>query len=98
LAISYKKLWKLMIDHDMNKTQLRKEAGLSTNVLAKLSKNDSVSMDSLVRICRVFRCDVGDIVEIVDDIDKHHMTEYPVGDKSNQLRVADNTSGGYHRE
>jgi DNA (cytosine-5)-methyltransferase 1 len=56
-----------MIDHNMNKTQLRKEAGLSTNVLAKLSKNDSVSMDSLMRICRVFRCDVGDIVEIIDD-------------------------------
>jgi DNA-binding Xre family transcriptional regulator len=98
LAISYKKLWKLMIDHDMNKTQLRKEAGLSTNVLAKLSKNDSVSMDSLMRICRVLRCDVGDIVEVVDDADQPHITEYHIGDKSNQLRVAENTSGGYNRE
>lgn len=67
MAISYKKLWKLMIDHNMNKTQLRKEAGLSTNVLAKLSKNDSVSMDTLMRICRVFHCDVGDIVEVTEE-------------------------------
>jgi DNA (cytosine-5)-methyltransferase 1 len=67
VPVSYKKLWKLMIDHNMNKTQLRKEAGISTNVLAKLSKNDSVSMDSLVRICRVFQCDVGDIVEILEE-------------------------------
>jgi DNA (cytosine-5)-methyltransferase 1 len=68
MGISYKKLWKLMIDYNMNKTQLRREAGLSTNVLAKLSKNDSVSMDSLMRICRVFHCDVGDIVEITEEM------------------------------
>jgi DNA (cytosine-5)-methyltransferase 1 len=52
----------------MNKTQLRKEAGLSTNVIAKLSKNDTVSMDTLLRICKVLHCDVGDIVEITDNI------------------------------
>ena len=98
MAISYKKLWKLMIDHDMNKTQLRKEAGLSTNVLAKLSKNDSVSIDSLIRICRVLRCDVGDIVEVVDDTDQPHVTKLNSGDKTNQLRTAENTSGGYNRE
>jgi DNA (cytosine-5)-methyltransferase 1 len=57
-----------MIDNNMNKTQLRKEAGLSTNVIAKLSKNDSVSMDTLLRICKALHCDVGDIVEAMDDI------------------------------
>jgi DNA (cytosine-5)-methyltransferase 1 len=98
LAISYKKLWKLMIDHNMNKTQLRREAGLSTNVLAKLSKNDSVSMDSLMRICRVFRCDVGDIVEVIDDTIQLRVAEYPLSGESSQLRVAENTSGGYNRE
>jgi DNA (cytosine-5)-methyltransferase 1 len=67
VGISYNKLWKLMIDHNMNKTQLRKEAGLSTNVVAKLSKNDSVSMDTLLRICKVLHCDVGDIVEVTDN-------------------------------
>jgi DNA (cytosine-5)-methyltransferase 1 len=70
MAISYNKLWKLMIDHNMNKTELRKEAGLSTNVIAKLSKNDSVSMDTLQRICTALHCDVGDIVEITDDSNK----------------------------
>jgi DNA (cytosine-5)-methyltransferase 1 len=68
MAISYKKLWKQMIDHNMNKTQLRKEAGLSTNVLARLGKNESVSLDSLMRICQVFHCDVGDIVEVSEKI------------------------------
>ncbi|MCL2565881.1 MAG: helix-turn-helix transcriptional regulator [Defluviitaleaceae bacterium] len=66
MAISYNKLWKLMIDQNMNKTQLRQKAGLSSNVIAKLSKNDSVSMDTLMRICQVFHCDVGDIVEITE--------------------------------
>ena len=66
VAISYNKLWKLMIDHNMNKTQLRKEAGLSTNVIAKLSKNDAVSMDTLIRICKTLHCDVGDIVEVFE--------------------------------
>lgn len=66
MTISYNKLWKLMIDHNMNKTQLRQKAGLSSNVIAKLSKNDSVSMETLVRICEVFSCDVGDIMEITN--------------------------------
>jgi len=69
LSISYNKLWKLMIDRNMNKTQLRKDAGLSTNVLAKLGKNDAVSMDTLMRICKVFNCDVGDIVEVANEIE-----------------------------
>ena len=93
MAISYKKLWKLMIDYNMNKTQLRKEAGLSTNVLAKLSKNDSVSMETLMRICRVFHCDVGDIVEIVDESDYIVISNYPVGNEQKQLRVAEKTRG-----
>jgi len=93
LAISYKKLWKLMIDYNMNKTQLRKEAGLSTNVLAKLSKNDSVSMETLMRICRVFHCDVGDIVEIVDESDYIVVSKYPIGNEQKQLSVAEKTRG-----
>jgi len=67
-----------MIDHKMNKTQLRQKAGLSSNVIAKMSKNDSVSMDTLVRICQVFRCDVGDIVEIVEESNQLSISEYPV--------------------
>ena len=70
MTISYNKLWKMMIDHNMNKTQLRQEAGLSTNVLAKLSKNESVSMDTLLRICKVLHCDMGDIIEVIDESGK----------------------------
>ena len=88
-----------MIDHDMNKTQLRMEAGLSTNVLAKLSKNDSVSMDSLMRICRVFRCDVGDIVEVLEDSVQPRNDKYQPNNKQNHLlRVAEKSNGGYHSE
>jgi DNA (cytosine-5)-methyltransferase 1 len=84
-----------MIDHDMNKTQLRKEAGLSTNVVAKLSKNDSVSMETLLRICKALHCDIGDIVETVEDSDRSSVTEYSFDDKHNHLKVAENTNGGY---
>ena len=87
-----------MIDHNMNKTHLRKEAGISTNVLAKLGKNDSVSMDSLMRICQVFHCDVGDIVEVIDDSGKYQLVKCHFGDESNQLRAAENIYGGYKRE
>ena len=99
VSISYKKLWKLMIDHDMNKTQLRMEAGLSTNVLAKLSKNDSVSMDSLMRICRVFRCDVGDIVEVLEESVQPRNDKYQHNDEqSHLLRVAEKSNRGYGGE
>ena len=87
-----------MIDHDMNKTQLRKEAGLSTNVLAKLGKNDSVSMDSLMRICRVLHCDVGDIVEVIEESNQIRIADHQVANEHNQLRVAEKSNGGYSSE
>ena len=67
MAISYKKLWKLLIDHNMNKGELAKATKMSANTLAKLGKNETVSMDILVRICTVLKCDIGDIVEVVSD-------------------------------
>lgn len=63
MAISYDKLWKLLIDKRMNKTQLKEMAGISTNAVAKLGKNESVSLDTLEKICKMLRCDIGDIVE-----------------------------------
>lgn len=59
--VDYKKLWKLLIDKDMKKTDLINVAGISTNVLAKLNKGDFVSMDSLTKICKALECDIGDI-------------------------------------
>ena len=70
MAYSYNKLWKLLIDKGINKTELRLLAGLSTNVIAKLGKNQPVSMESLTRICTALECDIGDILEFQVDRDK----------------------------
>lgn len=67
MAVSYNKLWKLMIDQNLNKTQLKDKAQISTNAVAKLGKNEAVSMETLGKICRTLNCDVGDIMEFIDD-------------------------------
>ncbi len=61
MDVNYKKLWKLLIDKDMKKTDLITVAGINSNILAKLSKGEYVSMESLHKICRALNCDVGDI-------------------------------------
>ncbi|MBQ8356060.1 MAG: helix-turn-helix transcriptional regulator [Oscillospiraceae bacterium] len=65
MSVSYNKLWKLLIDHNMNKSDLGKAAKMSPNTIARLGKNETVSLDVLIRICRVLHCDIGDIVEIM---------------------------------
>ena len=65
--ISYKKLWKLLIDKDMVRRDLREACGLSTASLAKLAKGQNVNTDILVRICDYLRCDISDICEIILD-------------------------------
>lgn len=95
MLISYNKLWKLMIDYSMNKTQLRKAAGLSTNVIARLSKNDTVSMDSLLRICGVLRCNVGDIVDVIEESEQIRASGYPFGGELIRISVAENSNSGY---
>jgi len=67
MAISYNKLWKLLIDNHMKKKDLKEKAELSTATMAKLGKNESVSLDVLVRVCKVLNCEIGDIVEIVEN-------------------------------
>ncbi len=64
---NYNKLWKLLIDKNMNKVMLRDAIKITPNTLAKLSKNETVSMDVLGRICKVLNCNVGDIVDFVDE-------------------------------
>ena len=64
MIISYNKLWKLIIDKGINKTQLREMTGITTNILAKLGKNESVQIEVLAKICEVLKCDLTDIVEI----------------------------------
>ena len=65
MEASYKKLWKLLIDRDMSKTDLRLKAGISTMALAKLGKNENVSMDVLKKVCTALQCDIGDIMELI---------------------------------
>lgn len=67
MAVSYKKLWKVLIDRDMTKTQLRKESGISTGALAKLGKNENVNTEVLVKICNTLQCDLSDIMELTEE-------------------------------
>ena len=67
MAINYKKLWKLLIDKDMIKKDLRLAAGLSTNVIAKLGKNENVSTEVLGKICKALDCEITDIMEFIDE-------------------------------
>lgn len=66
MAVSYKKLWKLLIDRDMKKKDLRLATGITTTALAKLGKNENVNTEILVKICKVLECDISDIMEITD--------------------------------
>lgn len=59
---NYKKLWKILIDKDLNKTDLIEKAGVTSNIIAKMGKGELVSMDSLKKICSALQCDIGDIV------------------------------------
>ncbi|MCQ2485884.1 MAG: helix-turn-helix transcriptional regulator [Clostridia bacterium] len=64
MARSYNKLWKLMIDKKMNKTQLREASKITTNAMAKLAKDESVPLETLEKICAVLHCNIEDIVEV----------------------------------
>lgn len=66
MAVSYKKLWKLLIDKDMKKKDLRIATGITTTALAKLGKNEHVSTEILAKICKVLECNIEDIVEVID--------------------------------
>jgi DNA-binding Xre family transcriptional regulator len=67
MAVCYKKLWKLLIDKNMNKTELRMVTGITTTALAKLGRNENVNTEVLVKICKALECNIEDIMEIVDE-------------------------------
>lgn len=69
MALSYKKLWKLLIDRNMKKKDLRELSGISPASMAKLGKNENVTTEVLVKICKALKCDISDIVEFsnIDD-------------------------------
>lgn len=64
MGINYKRLWKLLIDKDMTKTELRKQTDIASSTLSKMSRNEYVSLEVLVRICCVLNCELSDIAEI----------------------------------
>ena len=67
MPVSYDKLWKMLIDKKMNRTDLKDAAGISFNVLAKMGRNEFISMDSLAKICCALNFNIGDIVDIIVD-------------------------------
>ena len=70
MAISYKNLWKLLIDRDMKKKDLQKLAGISAASITKLGKNENVNTEIIAKICTALKCDVSDIMEVIPDIDE----------------------------
>ena len=68
MAWNYNKLWKLLIDKNMNKTEFRNKLKIGPNTLSKMSKGEPVSMDVLEKICAEFACDISDIVEYSPDV------------------------------
>ena len=67
MSRSYNKLWKLMIDKKINKTQLCKAAGITTNAMAKLGRDETVTLETLEKICEVLHCGIGDIMEFTPE-------------------------------
>ena len=65
VAVSYKKLWKLLIDRDMKKKDLLVAARISQSSLSKMGRNENVNTDILVKVCKALNCDIGDIMEIL---------------------------------
>ena len=68
MAANYNKLWKILIDRNIRKEDLRVAAGITTTAMAKLGKNETVHMDILLKICKVLDCQIEDIVEITEDV------------------------------
>ncbi len=68
MIYNYNRLWKMLIDKKITKTEMRKQAGISTNILAKMGKNEPVSMESLAKICTILGCGLDDIVEIQKEV------------------------------
>lgn len=67
MAISYKKLWKLLIDKDMSAVQLREKTGIAPNTMTKLRRDEEVSMTVLVKICKALDANIGDIMDLIPE-------------------------------
>lgn len=70
MIVNYNRLWKRLIDLNMSKTQLREKAGITTNAIAKMGKNENVSTEIICKICKALECQVEDVMELVDEEEK----------------------------
>lgn len=70
MAAQYNRLWKLLIDKKMKKSALTELADVSSSTIAKLNRDEYVSLEVLERICRALRCDIGDVVELTEESEK----------------------------
>ena len=70
MEISYNKLWKLLIDKKMKRIELKNATGISSSSLAKLGKDENVSMEVLKKICKVLNCNIGDIMDISPSVNE----------------------------
>ena len=82
-TISYNRLWKMLIDKNMNRQDLKKATGISSTCVAKMGKGENVTTEVLLRICRAMKCDVGDIMEFVSDEAEEVENTNNIGEKSN---------------
>lgn len=83
MGLSYKKLWKLLIDRDMKKKDLRALTGISSSSMAKLAKNENVTTEVLVRICTALQCEPQDIMELTNEITLSSNAGVEVNDEKN---------------
>ena len=70
MDVNYNKLFKMLIDKNLKKTEFAQQAGISGNTLAKLSRHENVSLDVIIRICRYFNCTVDDILDILPEFER----------------------------
>lgn len=75
MAVSYNKLWKLLIDKKLSKAELRRATGISPNTMTKMNQDEEVALSVLSKICRVLNCDIGDIVEFVNNSEERFERE-----------------------
>ena len=67
MKVNYNKLWKLLIDRGMSKTQLREQTRVTTNTIAKMGKNENVSTEVICKICKTLNCQITDIIELIEE-------------------------------
>ena len=71
MEVSYKKLWHLLIDRNMTKSDLQQSAKISWGTIARMNRGDNIGTDVLLKICTVMQCDISDIMEIIDTTSQH---------------------------